>query len=369
MAGLVLVLAACSEGQKNHNAVSSDSFHITGTMTGLDSGWAILSHVNDGRMVTDSTAIKNNTFSFSGKQDEPALYYLGISGKHEPMLKFFVENDSIQVNTSGDSVSAGTVTGSPSEAEYEALLRQIQPVDALMDTLNRRYAAAYQQGNKGSLRQQGMTYDSLAEARKQAIANFVRTHKQSVISGWAVAQNFLYYPDPDELGKLYDELDTSVQRTSYGQKIKAALEIARKLAVGKPAPDFTETDMQGKPLSLSSLKGKYVLIDFWASWCQPCRQEDPNLVGAYRKYKDDNFTILGVSLDRDRGDWLKAIKQDHLSWYQVSDLKGWHNAVAQQYGIRAIPANFLVNPEGVIVARNLRGDQLENKLAQLLKQS
>jgi peroxiredoxin len=252
---------------------------------------------------------------------------------------------------------------------YRTYLDQIGPTEALMDTLSNQYAAASKQGDKSMLQGEEMTYDSLAGARKDAIADFVRTHKKSVISAWAIASNFLYYPDPDRLGKLYDELDTAAQRTSYGRKIHEALATARRVAIGKPAPDFTENDAEGKPLSLSSLRGKYVLVDFWASWCQPCRMENPNVVKAFKKYEDDGFTVLGVSLDKDKGAWMKAIRHDHLTWDQVSDLNGWQNAVAREYGVRAIPANFLVGPKGIIVAENLHGGQLEKKLAELLTHS
>ncbi|MCK7560067.1 AhpC/TSA family protein [Chitinophaga sedimenti] len=162
-------------------------------------------------------------------------------------------------------------------------------------------------------------------------------------------------------------LTPAVRKSKHAARISGYLASQKAQALNVAADDFTQNDTKGKPVKLSSFRGKYVLVDFWASWCGPCRQENPNVVAAYNKYKDKNFTVLGVSLDEDRNDWLKAIAADKLQWTQVSDLRGWQNKVAQQYGVRSIPANFLVDPQGKIVARNLRGMDLDAKLDELLQ--
>ena len=163
-------------------------------------------------------------------------------------------------------------------------------------------------------------------------------------------------------------LSLVVMRSPEGQEFKNLMDARRGVLIGKQAPDFTQNDVSDKPVKLSDCRGKYVLLDFWASWCVPCRAENPNVVKAYQKFKDLNFTVVSISLDRPghKEDWLKAIETDHLEWTNVSDLKFWENAVAKAYGIRSIPQNFLLDKNGKIIAENLRGEELNKVLAQLI---
>lgn len=176
-----------------------------------------------------------------------------------------------------------------------------------------------------------------------------------------------YNPDYKEMRVLFNKLDKKVQKTNEGKIFDRYLKNLKNVSVGKKAPGITQFDVEGNPYSLQDLKGKYVLVDFWASWCPPCRAENPNLVATYAEFKDKNFEILGVSLDKNLENWKKAIKDDNLTWKHISDLQHWNNGAATVYGIKAIPQNVLVDPNGIIIARNLHGEALKTKLRQILK--
>lgn len=176
-----------------------------------------------------------------------------------------------------------------------------------------------------------------------------------------------YEPDYKELRSLFKGLDRSVRKSKEGKAFDYYLKRLESTSVGKKAPGITQLTPEGEPFSLSDLRGKYVLIDFWAAWCPDCRRENPSLVKTYAEFSGENFEILGVSFDRKHEDWVKAIKTDKLTWKHVSDLQNWQNAAGTLYGVRSIPQNVLVDPEGIIVARNIHGEELDNKLRELLK--
>jgi peroxiredoxin len=208
--------------------------------------------------------------------------------------------------------------------------------------------------------------NTVAAIQKQ-IDVFVNEKPASPVSSFLLYVTNQLNTDPQVMEQRYNKLTSAAKTNVYSKALDQMVEAMHFGAIGSNAPDFVQNDADGKPISLSSFRGKYVLIDFWASWCGPCRRENPAVVAAYNQFKDKNFTILGVSLDQDKQKWLDAVKNDNLTWTHVSDLAYWNNAVAKKYNVSSIPQNYLLDPSGKIIAKNLRGEELRQKLSELLK--
>nr|WP_294791217.1 TlpA disulfide reductase family protein [uncultured Mucilaginibacter sp.] len=328
----------------------------------------------------DSADIVNGSFTIKGEVMEPNMAQLAIDhkgigiqklgdAKDVDVLAFFLYNNDITVNSSTDSVKNASLSD-PLNNDSKLLKTQLSQVEDEAKKLNKEFTSAPKEKQKSVEFKNNLLARSVAlQARQKTILkNFITSHTDSFLSLIALSMLGGHSPDITELDNLYSLLSSQLKATETARALKINIELARPTAIGSIAPDFTQNDAAGKPVSLSSFKGKYVLVDFWASWCGPCREENPNLVKVYNKYKGRKFTVLGVSLDKPdaRNRWLAAIKSDGLVWTQVSDLKFWDNAVAKLYNISGIPANFLLDPEGKIIARDLRGADLEKKLSEVL---
>ncbi len=355
--------------QKNLQTGVDSTYTITGQINGLDSGWVYLVNREEGGSPVDSALIINGNFVFKGKAPEPEFYKLGIpnNGNREFRVGFFIENGQMHISGNRDTLWNAVVTGSPSQDEYVKFRNGHKYLEEASEKLERSYDRAQAGKNKSLGDSLERAFKILDKKDKDYVKQYARQHPSSYISAMMVYQKFSYNFDPAELDSIYRILDPAIRHAFFGRKIKAALDIARLTAVGKPALDFVQNDVSGTPVSLSSFKGKLLLLDFWASWCGPCRMANPAIVKAYRKYHAKGFDILSVSLDSDKNKWVAAIKKDNLHWTQVSDLKGWQNNVAVLYGIQAIPMSFLLDKEGKIIARGLNAAELKKKLAETLK--
>jgi len=205
----------------------------------------------------------------------------------------------------------------------------------------------------------------LERAYEKDIVKFIKTHPQSNVGGYAIWAVTFDWPKIPEYDEMYNALSPQVKQGKYGKLAEEKIVTLKGITIGYPAINFAQPDVNGKSVSLNSLKGKVVLVDFWASWCGPCRAENPAVVAAYQKYKDKGFDVLGVSLDQNKDKWLQAIQKDGLTWTHVSDLKGWQNEAAKKYSVTSIPFNVLIDKDGKVLAKGLRGPALEEKLAEI----
>ena len=338
---------------------------------------AYLLHMENGKQVIDSALIDNGAFQFTGTVAEPARAQLVLDhygeglarlGEDADVTTLYLEKGNINI-TAKDSVKYAVITGSKVNDENTKYKATIASAEKILKAIDAEYAAAPADKKKDQEFINGLQskFDTAMEQKKELQSQYIKANPDSYVSLMTLTEVAGRDIDVSTVEPLYEGLSIGVRNTTVGLAFAKSIAAARAVAIGAMAPLFTQNDTNDQPVSLMSFRGKYVLLDFWASWCGPCRGENPNVVKAYNQYKNKNFTVLGVSLDRPgkKDDWLAAIKADGLAWTQVSDLKFWDNDVAKLYGITSIPQNYLLDPTGKIIGKNLRGDELNKKLATL----
>ncbi len=300
------------------------SYEIYGSVKGVKTGKVYLQKFYNKYFVTvDSAVIQDNKFHLQGTVELPELYGLTIDTNNYPLFVFLNANDHLSVILDTSGFKKSVITGSPDNDLF---------------------------------------YKYKLDDKDIRIDSFIQEHPKSLVSAYILYRDYSYRLSPEEIEKNISLLDPSFAKTQYVNVLKDLAVTLRKVQTGNKAPDFVLPDTSGKEVKLSDHFGNYLLLDFWASWCGPCRRENPNIVKAYLKYNPKGFSIVSVSLDRKRKNWIKGIEADHLTWTHVSDLGYWNSTVAHLYGIRSIPSNLLLDPKGVIIARNIYGNELEQKL-------
>lgn len=316
-----LLMAGCQEVPKG--------YVINGVVENMPEGKIYLkSFRNKMFFDVDTAEVKDGKFTFKGEVAQPLLFGLATDQMNYP-VQLFIENVDMNVKINSDG---------------EEILIENSPINDLF------------QENATKVFEEGYNIDSL-----------VSKYPSSPVAAFYLYRYFTYQLPLDGLKETRAKLSANLSDCPYVKDLDGIIKQLENVQIGQVAPEFALPDTSGKSVSLSDFRGKYVLLDFWASWCPPCRKENPNVVKAYQQYKDKNFTVVGVSLDKDKDKWLKAIEDDQLTWTHLSDLKYWDSEIPALYGVRGIPANVLLDPDGVIIAKNIKEDELHRKLKEMLK--
>ena len=365
------------------NSIGNNEFEIEGNGNGLKDGLNVYLKMQDtltnSLVNVDTVKIENGKFKFEGEVKEPSLHFIAIDST-ENQIAFILEEGKITVDVNKDTIYKSTVGGTYSNEQLVKYTKETEVVQKnvikFQETNREKIQLAQMTADTVTMNALMKEYKTYQDQFKDISLKHVEEHPKSYISLLFIKQ-FLNDPSFDlaRATKMYENLDSKLKNTSEGKKIKKTLDSVKTaekkknnaaVEIGTIAPDFSAPNTEGKQTSLKSALGKLTLIDFWASWCGPCRKENPHVVALYKEFHSKGLNIIGVSLDDNADKWKDAIAKDQLTWTQVSNLQGWDDPIAKRYNVDGIPATFLLNEKGIIIGMNLRGEELRAKVASIL---
>ncbi len=368
MKHLVWIMVVCG---MLYACAKPSGYTIKGEVAGADGQKVVLQQINiDSRRIgLDSCVVKNGKFEMKGTVEYPeyAAMYIGNNG---PIL-FFVEDTIIHVAVNVDTLYASKISGSKETDLFADLNKGMMAIDKRVNKINDDYMSLKLSGVNDVEKEKDLLaqMEQMQQERIDFMTDFVQQHPNSIVSALVIDRNLSYYSSLDQMEVYANGFDVINSKSQWVQSIKEKVSVAKRLQEGQPFLDITLSSPDGTPVALSDYAGKnkYVVIDFWAGWCMPCRMANPLMVKLYNRYKDKDFEIVGISLDKDKQEWIKAIEDDQLPWPQMSDLKYWQSEAAQLYAVNSIPYTILLDKDGKILAKGLHAQELEKKLAELFE--
>ena len=361
----MLSMVSCKKGE-------AGDFTISGTAKGIENGKKVYLETQSetGAVAKDTAVVENGKFELKGNSLLPDVGFVRIENQ-DGMVPVILEEGSITLNYQTDTIQNSSVSGTMNNDKFQSYNNESKAIfkklTAFQKTNQETMMKARQTNDTVTINALVKEFNSYQEEMNELSKKFIDKNPDAFLSV-LLLENFLMrqYLKPEEVKSYYDKLDKKLYETKSAQSIKKNLDSMLSLSQGKPAPDFSAPSPEGKTISLKESLGKVTIIDFWASWCKPCRIENPNVVALYKEFNSKGLNIIGVSLDKDANSWKEAIAKDGLTWAQVSNLKHWQEPIAQLYNVQSIPATFILDNKGNIVARDLRGEELKAKVKELL---